>query len=88
VRVVIEDHAVGVELLDRLETFGVPVAELLIKLVFGDSWELQHLDLLTVPILLFEDFVSDIEVKRHEVTRVELLRLFVVGYVNEWYHRD
>ncbi len=87
-RVVIEDHAVGVELLDRLEAFGVPVAELLIKLVFGDSWELQHLNLLTVPILLFEDLVSDIEVKRHEVTRVELLRLLVVRYVNEWYHRD
>ena len=87
-RVVIEDHAVGVELLDRLETFGVPVAELFIKLVFGDSWELQHLNLLTIPILLFEDFISYIEVERHEVTRVELLRLLVVRYVNQWYHRD
>jgi hypothetical protein len=41
VGVVIEDHPISVKLLDGLQTFGVPVAELLFILVFGYSWELK-----------------------------------------------
>ena len=87
-RVVIEDHTVSVELLDGLKTFGVAVAELIFVLVFGNSWELKHLNLLRCPIILLEHLVSDIEVECNEVTGVQLLRLLVVGYVNQWYHRD
>jgi hypothetical protein len=40
VGVVIKDHTISVELLDGLQTFGVPIAELLFILVFGYGWEL------------------------------------------------
>lgn len=81
-RVVVEDHSVSVELLNRLQTFGVAVTEFLIISVFGDCGELEDLNLLAAAIFLFENFVSDVEVESNEVTCVKFLRLSVVGNVD------
>ena len=40
VRVVIENHSVGVQLLNRLQTFRVAVTKLLFIRVFGYCWKL------------------------------------------------
>ena len=86
-RIVFKDHSICIELLDRLETFWIAVAELLIISVFGYSGELECFNLFTASILLFEDFVCDIKVKSDEIAGVKLLWLPVIRKINERYRR-
>lgn len=86
-RIVVKDHSICVELLDRLETFWIAVAELLIISVFGNSGELECFNLFTASIILFEDSVCDIKVESDEIALVKLLWLPVIRNIHERYHR-
>jgi hypothetical protein len=77
-RVVVKDHTIGIKLLDRLETFRVPIAELFIEGILGNSWELKHFHLSCTFIFIFRSSICNIEVECDEITCVQLFRLPVI----------